>query len=213
MRGSTLWTQVTAGVLVLFFIGSFMWLANLVPDSADEVAVYTLWLTIVTGLMAVATAGLVFMAVRQFDDSRLNNRAYIAVDPLGLSPWRGSEAQILGLVSIANVGVLPARKLKWSLCIKMTNDGDATDFPSAEPLRGDQVVVGRSTMTRGTRPASVIDAKYCFVWGVVEYDDGYGGSRRTRFCHRYNCDRNDFRKSHLIPAHDARQHEAGNEAD
>src|SRR3546814_2864423 len=26
---------------------------------------------------------------------------------------------------------------------------------------------------------------FIFVWGIVYYDDGFGGRRFTRFCHRY----------------------------
>lgn len=208
-----LWKSTIAGLLVLLLIGCLIGLAHLVPAAADEVAVYTLWLTIVTSLMAVATAGLMILAHRQFADSRLNNRAYVAVEPLGLEPWRGESDRFLGLVNISNVGVLPARALKWRLYIRQTDDGDSLDFPMDQPLRGAQVVAGRSAMIRGTVPTTATPARYCFVWGIVEYDDGYGSRRTTTFCHRYNCDREDFRRTHTIRPHDARQHEVGNKSD
>lgn len=196
-------------VAALFFLFRCP-LAQLVDDTDSKIAVYTLWLTICTALLCIATALLVVVAYAQQHDTRLHNRAEIGVEPHGLRPWRGRASQFLGHVGITNAGILSARKLKWLLLVEMTNDGDRTDFPISGDLRGEQVVLGRSVMLRGTRPIAMTGEDYCFVWGIVQYDDGYGKIRKTRFCHRYNCRRDDFRNSLIIEAVDARQHEYGN---
>jgi hypothetical protein len=176
------------------------------------IEVYTLLLTAFTGVLGAATIELVLASVRQTNDARLNSRAYIAVEPMGLEPWRGSTDTFMGLAGIRNVGVLPARNLKWLFNIEMTDDGDREDFSMPTDRRGNQLVVGHSTMTRGTRPIKIGQGSYCFIWGIVEYDDGYGNLRTTSFCHRYNCGHPDFSKTLTIPERHARQHEFGNGA-
>jgi hypothetical protein len=192
---------------------SLWWVIANHPVGPDNTATYTWWLTICTALLGVATAILAALAILQFGDSRLNNRAYITVEPLGLSPWRGSANSFLGHVNVVNVGLLPARNLKWAFEIAMTNDGDRELFPEPIDLRGPQLVAGHSSMKRGSVPIERAAQDYCFVWGVITYDDGYHNSRKTTFCHRYNCDRDDFRATRIVPEGDARQHEFGNGAD
>ncbi|KGJ69630.1 hypothetical protein BJA5080_08429 [Bradyrhizobium diazoefficiens SEMIA 5080] len=29
--------------------------------------------------------------------------------------------------------------------------------------------------------------RFLYVWGLVRYEDGFGTTRTTKFCHRYNC--------------------------
>jgi hypothetical protein len=180
-------------------------------DAAIEA--YTLMLAVFTGVLCAATIELWLSAARQAADGRLNNRAYIAVEPRGLAQWRGQPGRFLGLVHIANAGVLPARKVTWKLLIEMTNDGDRKDFPLPLDRRGSQLVVGKSFMARGTPPISNGGFDYCFVWGAVEYDDGYGQRRFTHFCHRYNCKQPGFQSNLAVAAEDGRQHEFGNAAD
>jgi hypothetical protein len=182
------------------------------PTTETLLATYTFWLATATVALVLATLGLVLVAYRQFVDSRLNNRAYVSVEPKGLSPWRGTPNQFLAHMSVRNAGVMPARNLTWLFHIEMDNNGDRQVFPVGAQRRGSQLVVGHSAMSRGTPPTTQTGADYCFAWGVVEYDDGYGVRRTTTFCHRYNCNRADFRQTLSIPELDARQHEFGNSA-
>jgi len=205
-----LFAYVAFGILTAFAILYFSWFPVIGEDSL--ITVYTLLLTIFTGVLGIATIELALIAWRQAKDSRLNSRAYISIEPLGLSPWRGEENRFLGQVGIHNAGVLPARNLCWFLSMEMTIDGDRADFPIPDTRRGNQLVVSGATMTRGTRPLDLTDDAYCFVWGIAEYDDGFGERRFTKFCHRYNTSRKDFRSTLQIPERDARQHEFGNDA-
>jgi hypothetical protein len=174
--------------------------------------VYTQLLAGFTAVLGIGTIELALTAVRQVSNARLNNRAYVSVDPQGLAPWRGTPGQFLGRVGVHNAGVLPARNLKWTLQIEMTDDGDRSNFPLPAKRRRSQLVVGGATMTRGTRPLAHTEHNYCFVWGIVEYDDGYGKQTCTKFCHRYNTKRADFRSTLAISDRDARQHDFDNEA-
>lgn len=178
-----------------------------------ELAYYTHWLALFTGLLGIATVMLAGIAFSQLRDSQSVNRAYLSVEPRGLSPWRGEEQRFLGHVEVVNAGALPARQVSWFLKAEMSEDGDRKLFELPAERRGSQLVVGHGRMARGTPPVTSSGLPYCFVWGIVEYDDGYGRSRVTKFCHRYNCDRADFREKLTIDERDARQHEYGNAAD
>jgi hypothetical protein len=64
-----------------------------------------------------------------------------------------------------------------------------------------------------------VNSLYCFVWGIVYYDDGFGQKCFTRFCHRYNaeCYRH-IREGFFIGkwglvSEGAKYHQWGNEAD
>lgn len=181
------------------------------PSAAMEA--YTLLLAAFTGVLCAATVELWLASRRQLEDARLNNRAYVSVEPGGLAPWRGTSDQFLGHVRITNAGILPARRLTWLLQIEMSANGDRQDFKIPTERRGNQLVVGRSSMARGSPPILQKPDAYCFVWGVAEYDDGYGGRRFTKFCHRYNCKTDSFTRDRVVSEADARQHEFGNEAD
>jgi hypothetical protein len=201
-------------VLVPAALATMVWIAYRgVPKAPDEqLDYYTLWLALFTGVLSVATLALAALAWSQWRDSRAINRAYLSVDPKGLRPWRGQTGRFLGHVAIVNAGTLPAKDMKWFLKAEMSNDGDRRDFIVPADRRGSQLVVGHGKMTRGTPPISLTGDGYCFVWGLVEYDDGYGKRRTTTFCHRYNCARDDFATSLSIDEIDARQHEFGNAA-
>jgi len=78
-------------------------------------------------------------------------------------------------------------------------------------------------MRKGTGAVSISDfsskvegcKQQFYVWGVINYDDGFGVKRYTKFCHRYDC-------SGVTPQADGtytiaekygRHHEYGNDAD
>ena len=97
-------------------------------------------------------------------------------------------------------------------------DEDWKTFLQASEMRDGPVIPPGATVRRGSKRFSV-DTRYpterfLYVWGEVTYTDGFGISRFTKFCHRYN--------SHaIVPSdsggscveqEDARYHDHGNDA-
>jgi hypothetical protein len=115
--------------------------------------------------VAAFTAALVWIGFLQWKDSRLLQRAYLSVEPLGIScrkdgPW------------FATVGIHNAGRLQ-----------------PIEARKGPVVPPG-ATVRRASRRFFVEtrypSERFLYVWGEVSYTDGFGGSRFTKFCHRYN---------------------------
>jgi hypothetical protein len=73
-------------------------------------------LDIFTGILAFATVLLGFYTARSFWDSRVLQRAYLAVEPLGINPFVSKHGRItnfvVGHTNIVNVGRLPAIVLR-----------------------------------------------------------------------------------------------------
>ena len=165
-------------------------------------------------VIAIFTAVLVTISYRQHRDARILQRAYLSVEPEGIRRWRGTS-RVLGHVGIRNTGHLPAREVSWILHIASDTDYARATFSISNAPRGDHVITPGSTMTRGTEPANIAagDGQYCYVWGKISYKDGFGVSRFTRFCHRYNCSLPSFVSRQKIDAEYARHHDFGNDAD
>jgi hypothetical protein len=53
---------------------------------------------------------------------------------------------------------------------------------------------------------------FLYVWGKVEYSDGFDKPRHTRFCHRYPCRMHDPNGFPRIEKKYARYHQHGNDA-
>jgi hypothetical protein len=52
-----------------------------------------------------------------------------------------------------------------------------------------------------------------FIWGIVTYDDGFGNTRFTKFCHWYDTKLLIGAGSFTIPADKGFLNEEGNDAD
>jgi hypothetical protein len=139
-------------------------------------------------------------AEAQERNTRILQRAYVSVDPLGLDLLIDG-AHLLGLVSIKNAGNLPARNLTWSIRMLASSNGEEQTFP-LQDTKGDIVVAPHSETTRGSDGRLVLvdmltmagaggsrmdeNPVFIYVYGVVRYHDGFTDGRFTRFCHRYN---------------------------
>jgi hypothetical protein len=177
-----------------------------------------------TAILAKFTITIAKVGNRQVADTRILQRAYIAVEPEGIEPLF-DRTRVLGHVGIKNAGNLPARHLTWFISLKMSNDYDERDFPIQKPqgnivlppgaisLRGSQSNVSIDNLNRGVDAAPADRAKekpfYLYVWGAVRYHDGFTPNRETKFCHRYNWQ---IRSGFEIPARYGRYHEHGNDA-
>jgi len=139
-------------------------------------------------------------AEAQERDTRILQRAYLSVEPLGLSLLI-DNAHLLGLVGFKNAGNLPARNLSWAIKMIASTNGELESFPSHD-TKGNIVVAPNSETTRGSDGRLVLSDLltmasagngrmnetpiFIYVYGVVRYHDGFADGRLTRFCHRYN---------------------------
>jgi hypothetical protein len=131
---------------------------------------------------------------------RTTQRAYIAINPAGVAPFaqrwvQGGAADLVGHVIIKNVGTLPARDVRWSVKVDCTDDAQWVP-PEPANFVGRNVVPPGTEMGHGSDKISSSNitalkreegSGYCYVWGRVTYDDGFGQARFTDFCHRYSC--------------------------
>jgi hypothetical protein len=161
---------------------------------------------------------------RQAELTRILEHAYLSAKPLGINPYvseRGNVPdRIVGHVAFVNVGRLPARNvsvdrayIKWS-----SNEFlPETDLP-VDPVPPMTVVLPPGTeMRHGSDdiPASELDKPgYLYVWGSLEYTDGFGTSRYTQFRHRYPClPHKSTNEGKSVGLELARYHQYGNDAD
>src|SRR5262245_51210058 len=160
-------------------------------------------LVIFAGLLAIFTARLWYTTKR---DTKILQRAYIAVEPLGIHLMQNGT-ELIGHVAIKNAGHLPARKVSWLVNIHASESGEERDrgvqVQTLNELSGAEAGVDRERQ-RST---------YLYVWGAVNYDDGFKKMRTTKFCHRYNwITRKQHDKPCVIAAADARYHDYANGA-
>src|SRR5262245_23914227 len=167
------------------------------------------WLAIFTGLLALFTLLLAVFTCRLWlttkNDTRILQRAYIAVEPGGIHVME-SGSDLIGHVGMKNSGKLPARNVRWFIGIKHSGSGEEPldFFPLLEREKGSIVIAPDTTATRGSALGVQVKTlnEFCgesngtarakerptflYVWGVVNYDDGFKKGRKTEFCHRYN---------------------------
>jgi hypothetical protein len=159
-------------------------------------------------------------AEAQERDTKIIQRAYLAVEPDGIRPMRSDIGKLLGYVTIKNVGHLPARNVSAFVSIKYANGDHYNDF-SLGVADGSYVVAPGIFLRQGSSSfdKSVInklskDKLFFYVWGAVYYNDGFVYGRHTRFCQRYRWEIFGEPEGRLTaPAEDARYHEYGNGTD
>jgi hypothetical protein len=154
--------------------------------------------------------------------TRILERAYLTVKPLGIETYRTKD-NVIGLIAFCNSGRLPAKNVSWFLDRGCDTNRRLAHFPVDENhFVGSQIVPPGGEMIKGTGPIQIDDftniiasTPQVYVWGVVRYDDGFGTLRTTEFCHRYDCSgvEKDGAGRYIVPAKDGRQHEFGNKAD
>ena len=181
------WTGIPASVVGFmdshegFFVGGFTFL-----------------LVFVTGWLVKATIRLAEdasdTAKRQSAETRILQRAYIAVGAGGILPL---DAKSVAHIEVSNVGNLPAREVSWFIDYAIDTDGQRRDFPVIEDqFYGQNVIPPGTTMNRSQN--CILDQQDImaledseelvsfYVWGEIRYLDGFDVRRVTRFCHRYN---------------------------
>jgi hypothetical protein len=188
-------------------------------------------LVIFTAILAIFTFRLWRTTHR---DTRILQRAYIAVEPQGVHLLINGN-DLIGHVGIKNAGHLPARKVSWAVNIKYSLSGDEPEasFPM-ERGEGNIVVAPGTSATQASGTSvklqTLLDAcgeevargdkgaeidVFLYVWGSVQYDNGFRRSCNTKFCHRYrwvNRGRGHIGQYEIASAY-ARYHRHGNDAD
>jgi hypothetical protein len=193
---------------------------------------YSVFLTALATVAVAAFTGTLWLATdklreagdRQAELTKILERAYISVGPLGISPFISEDQsnlrEIVGHVSFVNAGRLPARNasilqasLIWSDRWLEKKEMELKELP---PLNfvippGTEMPVG----TNSYPSDHVGDKGYFYVWGAIEYTDGFRRPRFTKFCHRYPSQAFELSPdgSKSIDARHARYHEHGNDAD
>jgi hypothetical protein len=186
---------------------------------------------ILTGVLALFTAVLAISTVLLWrttkKDTRILQRAYIAVEPLCVH-LTANRNSVTGHVAIKNAGHLPARKLSavvsmsWSKkgdepeasFPKIRHEGNIVIAPGSIAIRGAGTTTDIQTLNNASGTSSgklqhLEDEVFLYVWGSVRYDNGFRRMRTTRFCHRYNWKR---RQGYEVARQHARYHEHGNDA-
>jgi hypothetical protein len=196
--------------------------------------------TLAGGLIAAAGAlfgawlafsGLKEQIAMERTNTKILQRAYISIEPLGIKPWRspatGLPCNVVGHVKCRNVGRLPARnfrlssiKMKWVPADQIEDedppDVEVEPYEQAIPIQA-SVAVGSESLAPEDLP-QVADRKgYLLVWGKATYRDGFDTTpgRSIKFCHRYPCVdcTGSEKEGYTIDIANVRYHNHGNEQD
>ncbi len=123
------------------------------------------------------------------ESAERQDRAYLTVEPGGINRTKSDRA--VGDVIVRNVGRIPAKNVKTYVRIKSAHSKDVgkLGWPT-DGVDSDRAIQPGGEMRRSSTGTTAIknidDPKvYVYVWGIVNYDDGFGRNRFTRFCHRY----------------------------
>ncbi len=131
------------------------------------------WISAVaTAVIALFTIALFWVGWRQRADTKILQRAYLSVEPLGIAP--STTGDLIGHVAFKNVGKLPATKFvsvvkkvevrhaEWVTPILSDNDLPRTT-PGLVPI-GAEVPQGSEGITlNAVNQANVSGAKYLYV--------------------------------------------------
>jgi hypothetical protein len=123
-------------------------------------------------------------------------RAYISADYIGATYQEGS-LRFAGQLKLENTGFTPARKVSYWAKASIYREDPPTDyeFPEGQEFATDVGMSPRQSyvingVDEKTYPDDVVfdvlmgKAKlYC--WGLITYEDIFGGKWKTRFCHVY----------------------------
>jgi hypothetical protein len=203
-------------------------------DATNErIAEYTRGLYIVTAILAGATVLLVIATVglgiitgrgirNQSEQTRVIERAFISVEPGGISAFSGDDERIACNIIINNAGNLPASHVSWFIDKIFSKNGNEPEqsFPIGK-LEGDIVLAPKTKAKKGSKPTdqnsfdackvnSEPDKAWLFVFGKIAYHDGFSDGRWITFCHRYNLR---GATGYTIPEDTGRYHENGNRTD
>jgi hypothetical protein len=149
----------------------------------DAVSFYTAVLAVSTILLWSAT----WRGIRnQSRQTRILQRAYLSVEARGIEQASVDRSdRMVALVALRNVGRLPARNVSWSASIGYPDNPAKLPIGTAGP--GKAVLPPGTEMVVRTDDVLFADkaGNSTFVCGIVTYEDGFGNSRFTKFCHVY----------------------------
>jgi hypothetical protein len=125
-------------------------------------------------------------------------RAYIAVN-IGRGTAQRGESKFGSSPEIVNVGLTPAKRVSYRVKAAILDAALPRDhvFPDPEEaFTNDATLNSRQTFTIGAAvsdrflPADVAEIsagakRRLYVWGIITYDDVFGGHWETRFCHNF----------------------------
>jgi len=188
-----------------------------------DLRITDVYIAVFSGLLVIVTGGIVWVGFQQYRDTRILQRAYISVNPSGLDT--DTYGHLIGHVAFENVGHLPARDIFWKIEIAASDNGDnwIPKKLSRSNLEGRAVLPVGAKWKMGSGPCLPRPAQrweYVFVWGRIEYTDGFNNSRFIEFCHRYPWARqqrvmgiDDYVIPVIVSVDYARFHNTGNDAD
>jgi hypothetical protein len=196
----------------------FIPIGNFIHTYKDEIT------SVATAFLAFITGGLVYVAWLQIRTSKAQLRAHIIVDGLGVKPFKagGSAADYF----IKNVGQMPATKVEWWIKAEFSEDGRRMNFPIEwTDTYGQFVIAPGVKMIRKwefdstqSEITNFLTKKWVlYIWGEVQYLDGFSRKRWTKFCHRYGLGLKVVvpleGDGSEIPAHRMKYHQYGNKTD
>jgi len=167
------------------------------------VAVFTAVLAIFTARLWRSSEKLWTVTNRSLENaeqtSRKELRAYVSVEPLGISDYAGHNL-LVGRFKVRNIGKIPARDVSIYSTIGSDADAMRSEFPIGTARISPTVLQPGAEMEFMSYegypvPADQLDADqplklagYLYVWGEVLYSDDLNTMGWTSFCHRYPCE-------------------------
>lgn len=125
-------------------------------------------------------------------------RAYISVEP-GLGTYQDKYLRFASAPIVTNTGFTPARNVSYQVMAAILDTLPCEDHvfeTFGTKTTNDAGVAPRQSVTisavvRERFPDSEVEpimsgeARRLYVWGIVTYDDIFGGSWETKFCHNF----------------------------
>jgi len=125
-------------------------------------------------------------------------RAYLAIQPGG-GVYQDEHNSFGSYPVILNTGLSPARNVSHRVAAAILDANTPRDYPFPDPpmvFQNDATLAAHQSFTltavvqqryEADEVAAIMkgDNRRLFVWGIVTYDDVFGGHWETRFCHHF----------------------------
>jgi hypothetical protein len=205
--------------------GESKWYGTFLEHTPDWfVAIFTALLAYVTYRLVQSTNKLWDAATKaaaaQEKDIQIIQRAYLSVEPAGIHPFLDGSPRLVCNITIRNAGNLPARGVSWYIDRTISSESNLRTFAiPVHKQEGSIFLAPRAAAVKGCAHLAKTDILnrrmqsdfWFYIWGRVEYDDGFRSDRFIEFCHRYNIAAADG--DGRIDEAAARYHEHGNSTD
>ena len=172
------------------------WAALIIAIFTAVLAIFTVSLWRSTQKLWIITNRMLQHAEQR---SQKELRAYVSVEPLGITEYAGHNL-LVGRLKVRNIGKIPARDVSIYSTIALDADPARRDFAIGTPRISPTVLHPGAKMEFTSYegypiPADQLDrdeplklAGYLYVWGEVLYTDDFHTTGWTSFCHRYSCE-------------------------